>query len=112
MPSATSAMPQFSEQLVSVVLMVSRVATAMLEGISLSPLKWKSGSATAGAARSEFATPWRSATRAKGSAGAAALSKTRTLDKASARGASRAEGERKAGQLGRERRGRFCDRGM
>ena len=36
---------------------MSRVATAMLEGISLSALRWKSGSTAAGAARSAAATP-------------------------------------------------------
>ena len=64
MSRAISAIPQFSEQLVSVDLIVSRVATAMLEGISLSALRWKSGSTAAGAARSAFAHAPRGASRA------------------------------------------------
>ena len=46
MSSATRAMPQFRDALVSVGLIVSRVATAMLDGISLSSLRWKSGRTT------------------------------------------------------------------
>ena len=38
MSSATSAIPQLRDALVSVGRIVSRVATAMLDGISLSPL--------------------------------------------------------------------------
>src|SRR6266480_5405838 len=81
-------MPQFSEQHVKVGRIVSRVATAMLDGISLSALKWKSGRTTAGAARSALAAATRRACSATGSAGDAALSKTRISSTAALSNAS------------------------
>src|SRR5947207_15289207 len=70
-------MPQFSEQHVKVGRIVSRVATAMLDGISLSALKWKSCRTTAGAAKSALSAARRRACSATGSGGDAALWKTR-----------------------------------
>ena len=52
-----SAMPQFTEELVNVGRIVPRVATAMLDGISMFRLWWKSGNTTGGAARSSPAAP-------------------------------------------------------
>src|ERR1041384_452343 len=77
MSVATRAIPQFREALENVGLIVFAVATAMLEGISLSPLRWKSGSTMAGAAKSTSATPRRSVARPTGSAGPAALAEIR-----------------------------------
>ena len=70
-------MPQFTDALVNAGRMVPLVATAMLEGISMSCLWWKSGSTTGGAARSTADTPRARVSRTSGSAGTSTLSKTR-----------------------------------
>ena len=59
MSSAINAMPQFTELPVNVERIVPRVATVMLDGISMSPLWRKSGSTTGGATRSASRTPSR-----------------------------------------------------
>ena len=132
MSSATRAMPQFSEQQVNVGRIVSRVATAMLDGISLSSLRWKSGSTTAGAARSAScdavaraprAPPGRRATRRCRRCGRSAPSRCSGSETAMRRSRScgnlhgveqlgeacarrPAEREREAGQRARRRRRR------
>src|SRR6478735_4937942 len=72
-----SAMPQLTDELVSVGRIVPAVATAMLEGISMADLWWKSGSTTGGATRSiPSVAEFSDATRSR-SAGTRSLSNTR-----------------------------------
>ena len=77
MSSAIKAMPQFTELLVKVERIVSRVATVMLDGISMSSLWRKSGSTTGGATRSASRTRSSSNERSRPSAGESSLSNTR-----------------------------------
>ena len=77
MSSAIRAMPQFTELLVKVERIVSRVATVMLDGISMSSLWRKSGSTTGGATRSASRTRASSRETRRSSAGESSLSKTR-----------------------------------
>ena len=72
----SSAIPQLTEALVNSGRMVSRVATAMLDGISRSCLWWKSGRTTGAAARSRPDVARFSVVSESGSAGALGLSKT------------------------------------
>src|SRR5579885_2006562 len=78
-------MPQLTDALVSTGLTVPSVATAMLDGISMLDLWWKSGSTTAGAARSASASAPSRYASAFGSAIAPSPSNTRTRASASSR---------------------------
>src|SRR6266498_573274 len=70
-------MPQFTEELVRVGRIVPGVATAMLEGISMDDLWWKSGSTTGALARSAPTSLEPSSSSTAGLAGASRDSKTR-----------------------------------